>query len=126
VKPIAEAENSFEIVQHETFAPVLYLLKYSGTVENALELQNGVAQGLSSAIMTNNLREAEHFLSVAGSDCGIANVNIGTCAEIGGALVVKRNGGGRESGSDAWKVYMSSNQYNQLWNLFAFGTRNKV
>jgi aldehyde dehydrogenase (NAD+) len=78
VKPaIAEAENSFEIVQHETFAPVLYLLKYSGTVENALELQNEVAQGLSSAIMTNNLRE-EHFLSVAGSDCGIANVNIGT------------------------------------------------
>jgi aldehyde dehydrogenase (NAD+) len=82
--------NSFEIVQHETFAPVLYLLKYSGTVENALELQNGVAQGLSSAIMTNNLREAEHFLSVAGSDCGIANVNIGTGAEIGGALVVKK------------------------------------
>jgi acyl-CoA reductase-like NAD-dependent aldehyde dehydrogenase len=68
----------------------LYLLKYSGTVENALELQNGVAQGLSSAIMTNNLREAEHFLSVAGSDCGIANVNIGTGAEIGGALVVKK------------------------------------
>jgi aldehyde dehydrogenase (NAD+) len=85
----------------------LYLLKYSGTVENALELQNGVAQGLSSAIMTNNLREAEHFLSVAGSDCGIANVNIGTGAEIGGALVVKKEtGGGRESGSDAWKVYM--------------------
>jgi aldehyde dehydrogenase (NAD+) len=81
-----QAENSFEIVQHETFAPVLYLLKYSGTVENALELQNG-AQGLSSAIMTNNLREAEHFLSVAGSDCGIANVNIGTSgAEIGGAF----------------------------------------
>jgi aldehyde dehydrogenase (NAD+) len=108
VKPaIAEAENSFEIVQHETFAPVLYLLKYSGTVENALELQNGVAQGLSSAIMTNNLR-AEHFLSVAGSDCGIANVNIGTSgAEIGGAFGgEKETGGGRESGSDAWKVYM--------------------
>ncbi|MFB0910257.1 MAG: aldehyde dehydrogenase family protein, partial [Flavobacterium sp.] len=109
VKPaIAEAENSFEIVQHETFAPVLYLLKYSGTVENALELQNGVTQGLSSAIMTNNLREAEHFLSVAGSDCGIANVNIGTSgAEIGGAFGgEKETGGGRESGSDAWKVYM--------------------
>jgi aldehyde dehydrogenase (NAD+) len=104
----------------------LYLLKYSGTVENALELQNGVAQGLSSAIMTNNLREAEHFLSVAGSDCGIANVNIGTSgAEIGGAFGEKETGGGRESGSDAWKVYMSSNQYNQLRNLFAFGTRNK-
>jgi aldehyde dehydrogenase (NAD+) len=86
----------------------LYLLKYSGTVENALELQNGVAQGLSSAIMTNNLREAEHFLSVAGSDCGIANVNIGTSgAEIGGAFGgEKETGGGRESGSDAWKVYM--------------------
>src|SRR5690606_19094110 len=75
VKPaIAEAENSYEIVQHETFAPVLYLLKYSGDIENAIELQNGVRQGLSSAIMTNNLREAEHFLSVTGSDCGIANV----------------------------------------------------
>jgi len=109
VKPaIAEAKNSFEIVQHETFAPVLYLLKYSGNVENALELQNGVNQGLSSAIMTNNLREAEHFLSVAGSDCGIANVNIGTSgAEIGGAFGgEKETGGGRESGSDAWKVYM--------------------
>jgi len=109
VKPaIAEANNSFEIVQHETFAPVLYLLKYSGEVENAIDLQNGVAQGLSSAIMTNNLREAERFLSVAGSDCGIANVNIGTSgAEIGGAFGgEKETGGGRESGSDAWKVYM--------------------
>ncbi|MBC8643384.1 aldehyde dehydrogenase family protein [Flavobacterium lindanitolerans] len=109
VKPaIAEADNSFEIVQHETFAPVLYLLKYSGEVENAIDLQNGVAQGLSSAIMTNNLREAERFLSVAGSDCGIANVNIGTSgAEIGGAFGgEKETGGGRESGSDAWKVYM--------------------
>ncbi len=109
VKPaIAEAENSFEIVQHETFAPVLYLLKYSGDVENAIELQNGVAQGLSSAIMTNNLREAERFLSVSGSDCGIANVNIGTSgAEIGGAFGgEKETGGGRESGSDAWKIYM--------------------
>jgi aldehyde dehydrogenase (NAD+) len=109
VKPaIAEADNAFEIVQHETFAPVLYLLKYSGTVANAIEIQNGVAQGLSSAIMTNNLREAELFLSVAGSDCGIANVNIGTSgAEIGGAFGgEKETGGGRESGSDAWKIYM--------------------
>ncbi len=109
VKPaIAEANNSYEIVQHETFAPVLYLLTYSGEVENAIEIQNGVAQGLSSAIMTNNLREAERFLSHAGSDCGIANVNIGTSgAEIGGAFGgEKETGGGRESGSDAWKIYM--------------------
>lgn len=109
VKPaIAEANNSFQIVQHETFAPVLYLLKYSGEVMDAIAIQNGVAQGLSSAIMTNNLREAELFLSVAGSDCGIANVNIGTSgAEIGGAFGgEKETGGGRESGSDAWKVYM--------------------
>ena len=109
VKPaIAEAENHFEIVQHETFAPILYIMKYSGSVENAIDLQNGVRQGLSSAIMTNNLREAERFLSVTGSDCGIANVNIGTSgAEIGGAFGgEKETGGGRESGSDAWKVYM--------------------
>jgi len=109
VKPaIIEAENHFEIVQHETFAPILYLMKYSGDVENAIELQNGVAQGLSSAIMTNEMKEAEKFLSYAGSDCGIANVNIGTSgAEIGGAFGgEKETGGGRESGSDAWKVYM--------------------
>ncbi|MCK7589342.1 aldehyde dehydrogenase family protein [Subsaxibacter sp. CAU 1640] len=109
VKPaIAEAKPNYKIVQHETFAPVLYLLKYSGDVENAIDIQNGVAQGLSSAIMTNNLREAERFLSHAGSDCGIANVNIGTSgAEIGGAFGgEKETGGGRESGSDAWKVYM--------------------
>ncbi|AJR03033.1 L-piperidine-6-carboxylate dehydrogenase [Siansivirga zeaxanthinifaciens] len=109
VKPaIAEASPNFKIVQQETFAPVLYLLKYSGAVENAVEIQNNVAQGLSSAIMTNNLREAEYFLSVQGSDCGIANVNIGTSgAEIGGAFGgEKETGGGRESGSDAWKVYM--------------------
>ncbi|HMC01044.1 MAG TPA: aldehyde dehydrogenase family protein [Flavobacteriaceae bacterium] len=109
VKPaIAEAQPHYKIVQHETFAPVLYLLKYSGNVENAIDIQNQVAQGLSSAIMTNNLREAERFLSVAGSDCGIANVNIGTSgAEIGGAFGgEKETGGGRESGSDAWKVYM--------------------
>jgi len=109
VKPaIAEANNSYEIVQHETFAPVLYLLKYEGDVENAIAIQNGVVQGLSSAIMTNNLREAERFLSAQGSDCGIANVNIGTSgAEIGGAFGgEKETGGGRESGSDAWKIYM--------------------
>ena len=109
VKPaIIEAENHFEIVQHETFAPVLYLMKYSGDVENAIDKQNGVAQGLSSAIMTNEMKEAEKFLSFAGSDCGIANVNIGTSgAEIGGAFGgEKETGGGRESGSDAWKVYM--------------------
>jgi aldehyde dehydrogenase (NAD+) len=109
VKPaIAEANNDYEIVQHETFAPVLYLLKYSGDVANAIALQNGVVQGLSSAIMTNNLREAEQFLSHSGSDCGIANVNIGTSgAEIGGAFGgEKETGGGRESGSDAWKIYM--------------------
>jgi aldehyde dehydrogenase (NAD+) len=108
VKPcIAEANNSYEIVQHETFAPILYLMKYK-TIEQAIELQNGVPQGLSSAIMTNSLREAEKFLSYEGSDCGIANVNIGTSgAEIGGAFGgEKETGGGRESGSDAWKVYM--------------------
>jgi aldehyde dehydrogenase (NAD+) len=122
VKPaIAEAKNDMSIVQHETFAPVLYLLKYSGDVENAIALQNGVAQGLSSAIMTNNLREAERFLSVAGSDCGIANVNIGTSgAEIGGAFGgEKETGGGRESGSDAWKIYMrrQTNTINYTTNL---------
>jgi len=109
VKPaIIEAENHFEIVQHETFAPILYLMKYSEQVENAIAMQNGVAQGLSSAIMTNEMKEAEKFLSYAGSDCGIANVNIGTSgAEIGGAFGgEKETGGGRESGSDAWKVYM--------------------
>lgn len=109
VKPaIIEAENHYEIVQHETFAPILYLMKYSGDVENAIDTQNGVAQGLSSAIMTNEMKEAEKFLSYAGSDCGIANVNIGTSgAEIGGAFGgEKETGGGRESGSDSWKVYM--------------------
>jgi len=109
VKPaIIEVENHYEIVQNETFAPILYLIKYTGEVENAIALQNGVAQGLSSAIMTNDLKEAEKFLSYAGSDCGIANVNIGTSgAEIGGAFGgEKETGGGRESGSDAWKIYM--------------------
>jgi len=104
---IAEAENNYSIVQHETFAPILYLMKYKN-IEEAIALQNGVPQGLSSAIMTVNLREAEMFLSQNGSDCGIANVNIGTSgAEIGGAFGgEKETGGGRESGSDAWKVYM--------------------
>lgn len=108
VKPaIAEARNEMEIVQHETFAPILYLMKYK-TIEEAIALQNGVPQGLSSAIMTLNIREAELFLSASGSDCGIANVNIGTSgAEIGGAFGgEKETGGGRESGSDAWKAYM--------------------
>ena len=108
VKPcIAEVENHWDIVQHETFAPILYLIKYK-TVEEAIALQNAVPQGLSSAIMTTNLREAERFLSAAGSDCGIANVNIGTSgAEIGGAFGgEKETGGGRESGSDSWKAYM--------------------
>ena len=109
VKPaIVEAEPDFDIVKEETFAPILYLLKYSGDVTNAIEIQNNVKQGLSSAIMTNNLKEAEKFLSAAGSDCGIANVNIGTSgAEIGGAFGGEKDtGGGRESGSDAWKIYM--------------------
>jgi aldehyde dehydrogenase (NAD+) len=108
VKPcIIEAKNEFEIVQHETFAPVLYVMKYS-TIEEAIAMQNAVPQGLSSSIFTNNMREMELFLSAAGSDCGIANVNIGTSgAEIGGAFGgEKETGGGRESGSDAWKAYM--------------------
>ena len=108
VKPcIAEAKPQYQIVQHETFAPILYLLKYK-TIEEAIDIQNGVPQGLSSAIMTLNMRESELFLSAKGSDCGIANVNIGTSgAEIGGAFGgEKETGGGRESGSDAWKAYM--------------------
>ena len=108
VKPvIVEAENHYDIVQEETFAPILYVMKYAD-LDNAIKMQNGVKQGLSSAIMTTNLREAERFLSASGSDCGIANVNIGTSgAEIGGAFGgEKETGGGRESGSDAWKIYM--------------------
>ena len=108
VKPcIAEVEPGMQIVSHETFAPVLYLLKYK-TLSDAIAIQNGVPQGLSSSIMTLNQREAEQFLSSTGSDCGIANVNIGTSgAEIGGAFGgEKETGGGRESGSDAWKAYM--------------------
>jgi aldehyde dehydrogenase (NAD+) len=104
---IAEVSNDMPIVQHETFAPILYVMSYR-TLDEAIAMQNNVPQGLSSAIMTNNLREAEQFLSAAGSDCGIANVNIGTSgAEIGGAFGgEKETGGGRESGSDSWKAYM--------------------
>jgi aldehyde dehydrogenase (NAD+) len=108
VRPaIFEVESDYEIVRCETFAPILYLMKYQN-IEDAIAIQNEVPQGLSSAIMTNNLREAELFLSHGGSDCGIANVNIGTSgAEIGGAFGgEKETGGGRESGSDAWKIYM--------------------
>lgn len=109
VKPaIAEVNHSLKIVHTETFAPILYLIKYSGDIENAIEIQNEVDQGLSSSVMTNSLKDAEVFLSHWGSDCGIANVNIGTSgAEIGGAFGGEKDtGGGRESGSDAWKIYM--------------------
>lgn len=104
---IAEVKNEYPVVQHETFAPILYLIKYK-TIDEALALHNDVPQGLSSSIFSNNILETEKFLSNAGSDCGIANVNIGTSgAEIGGAFGgEKETGGGRESGSDAWKVYM--------------------
>lgn len=108
VRPcIAEVENEMQIVQTETFAPILYLIKYKN-LDEAIDMQNAVPQGLSSAIFTQNLKEAEKFLSVEGSDCGIANVNIGTSgAEIGGAFGgEKETGGGRESGSDSWKAYM--------------------
>ena len=108
VKPaIAEVKNEYAIVQQETFAPILYLIKFK-TLDEAIKIQNGVKQGLSSAIMTTHLQETEKFLSQTGSDCGIANVNIGTSgAEIGGAFGgEKETGGGRESGSDSWKVYM--------------------
>jgi aldehyde dehydrogenase (NAD+) len=122
VKPaIVEATNDLDIVQEETFAPILYLIKYSGAVENAIQIQNDVPQGLSSAMMTNNIMEAERFLSSAGSDCGIANINIGTSgAEIGGAFGgEKETGGGRESGSDSWKAYMrrQTNTINYSTNL---------
>ncbi len=120
VKPaLIEAENHFKIVQEETFAPILYLIKYSGSFENAISIQNNVRQGLSSSVFSNNIRETEKFLSFAGSDCGIANVNIGTSgAEIGGAFGgEKETGGGRESGSDAWKVYMR-----RQTNTINFGT----
>ncbi|MFZ0389648.1 MAG: aldehyde dehydrogenase family protein, partial [Calditrichia bacterium] len=104
---IAEAENEYEIVQEETFAPILYLMKFRN-LEEAVRLHNGVRQGLSSAIFSDKLQETEYFLGPEGSDCGIANVNMGTSgAEIGGAFGgEKETGGGRESGSDAWKAYM--------------------
>jgi len=108
VKPcIIEVKNELPIVQHETFAPILYVMKYE-TIEDAIAMQNNVPQGLSSSIFTTNMREMELFLSAKGSDCGIANVNIGTSgAEIGGAFGgEKETGGGRESGSEAWKAYM--------------------
>jgi aldehyde dehydrogenase (NAD+) len=121
VKPcIIEAENHFKMVQEETFAPILYIMKYK-TLDEAIAMHNGVPQGLSSAIMTLNMREAEAFLSASGSDCGIANVNIGTSgAEIGGAFGgEKETGGGRESGSDSWKAYMrrQTNTINYSTNL---------
>ncbi len=119
VKPtIAEVEPHYQIVQEETFAPILYLMKYE-SLEEAIDIQNGVKQGLSSAIMTRNLVEMERFLSHEGSDCGIANVNIGTSgAEIGGAFGgEKETGGGRESGSDSWKFYMR-----RQTNTINFGT----
>ncbi len=121
VKPaVVEATPDMAIVQEETFAPILYLLKYSGDLQEAIAIQNNVKQGLSSAIMTLDLREAERFLSAAGSDCGIANVNIGTSgAEIGGAFGgEKETGGGRESGSDAWKAYMR-----RQTNTINYGTK---
>ncbi|HNF49939.1 MAG TPA: aldehyde dehydrogenase family protein [Chitinophagales bacterium] len=119
VKPcIAEVDSQLPIVMHETFAPILYLMKYD-TIEEALALQNAVPQGLSSSIMTMNMHEMEYFLSAQGSDCGIANVNIGTSgAEIGGAFGgEKETGGGRESGSDSWKAYMR-----RQTNTINFGT----
>jgi len=121
VKPaIVEAENHYSIVQEETFAPILYLIKYNGDVSNAIKIQNDVVQGLSSSIFTNDLREAEEFLAHSGSDCGIANVNIGTSgAEIGGAFGgEKETGGGRESGSDSWKQYMR-----RQTNTINYGTK---
>ena len=116
---LVEAKNHYKTVQEETFAPILYLIKYSGDINNAIDIQNGVKQGLSSSVFTLNLREAETFLSHRGSDCGIANVNIGTSgAEIGGAFGgEKETGGGRESGSDAWKIYMR-----RQTNTVNFGT----
>lgn len=120
VPSLVEAKNEYHIVQEETFAPILYLIKYSGDVSEAIAINNGVVQGLSSSIFTNNMREAEEFLSAAGSDCGIANVNIGTSgAEIGGAFGgEKETGGGRESGSDAWKAYMR-----RQTNTINYGTK---
>ncbi|HHG85416.1 MAG TPA: aldehyde dehydrogenase family protein [Bacteroidetes bacterium] len=117
VPALVEAKNEYNSVQEETFAPILYLLKYS-TFDEAMALHNGVPQGLSSAIFTENMKEVERFLSHKGSDCGIANVNIGTSgAEIGGAFGGEKDtGGGRESGSDAWRVYMRRQTNTQNWS----------
>jgi len=114
---IVRAENNYEIVQEETFAPILYIIPYSN-LEEALSLHNGVPQGLSSAIFTTNVLNSESFLSHEGSDCGIANINIGTSgAEIGGAFGgEKETGGGRESGSDAWKAYMRRQTNTVNWS----------
>ena len=109
MKPtVIKAKRNFKVVQSEAFVPILYVITYTGGVENAIKIQNDVKQGLSSAIFSENIKETELFLSALGSDCGIANVNIGTSgAEIGGAFGgEKETGGGRESGSDAWKGYM--------------------
>ena len=130
VKPvIAEVKNEYEIVQKETFAPILYLICYEGGVENAIKISNNVKQGLSSSIFTQDLKESEKFLSQIGSDCGIANVNIGTSgAEIGGAFGgEKETGGGRESGSDSWKIYMrrQTNTINYS-SRNSFGSRDKL
>ncbi len=129
VRPcIASAKNSFAIVQEETFAPILYVIGYGEVSSSrkksvdelveAMQLHNDVPQGLSSAIFTEHIREAEYFLSHRGSDCGIANVNIGTSgAEIGGAFGgEKETGGGRESGSDAWKAYMRRQTNTVNWS----------
>ncbi len=113
---IIRAKNEWEVVQNETFAPILYVMPFS-TIEEAIALQNDVRQGLSSSIFTNNIQNAERFLSAVGSDCGIANVNIGTSgAEIGGAFGgEKETGGGREAGSDAWKSYMRRQTNTIFW-----------
>ncbi len=115
---IAEVKNEYAIVQEETFAPILYLINYGDSLEDAIAIQNNVPQGLSSAIFTNNLIESETFLSHVGSDCGIANVNLGTSgAEIGLAFGgEKETGGGRESGSDAWKAYMRRQSNTVNWS----------
>ena len=114
---IVKAENHYNIVQEETFAPILYIMTFS-TLDEAIELHNSVPQGLSSSIFTNNVINAETFLSHKGSDCGIANVNIGTSgAEIGGAFGgEKETGGGRESGSDSWKAYMRRQTNTMNWS----------
>ena len=113
---IAVAQNDWDVVQTETFGPILYLIPFD-TLDEAIAMQNGVVQGLSSAIFTDNLQNAEYFLSHGGSDCGIANVNIGTSgAEIGGAFGgEKETGGGREAGSDAWKAYMRRQTNTMNW-----------